>query len=127
LGEGGKKIVYLSKDSLLGRDVALALIKGDGLDAGGRERVLREAQAMGRLGAHPNIVAVFDLGEDQGRPFMVTELMGGGDLEGLLEKTPEGRLPVAQVVELGKGVCNGLVFAHEQGVIHRDLKPGTCG
>lgn len=125
LGEGGKKLVYLSKDGLLGRDVALALIKADGLDAGGRERVLREAQAMGRLGAHPNIVAVFDLGEEQGRPFMVTELMGGGDLEGLLEEARDGRLPVAQAVELGKGICRGLVFAHGQGVIHRDLKPGN--
>src|SRR5262245_61874625 len=63
LGEGGKKQVYLAHDTLLDRDVAFALIKTDGLDEVGRERVRREAQAMGRLGAHPHIVSVFDLGE----------------------------------------------------------------
>ena len=67
---------------LLDRDVAFALIKTDGLDDVGRERVTREAQAMGRLGAHPHIVSIFDLGEHDGQPFVVTELMGGGDVEG---------------------------------------------
>jgi hypothetical protein len=90
LGEGGKKKVYLAHDTLLDRDVAFALIKTEGLDEVGRERVRREAQAMGRLGAHPHVVSVFDLGEHEGQPYMVTELMGGGDVEGLLEKA-EGR------------------------------------
>ena len=102
LGEGGKKKVYLAHDSLLDRDVAFALIKTEGLDRVGRERVTREAQAMGRLGAHPHIVSVFDLGEHEGQPFIVTELMGGGDIEGLLEKGP---LPVERTLEIAKAVC----------------------
>ena len=56
LGEGGKKRVYLAHDELLDRDVAFALIKTEGLDAVGRERIAREAQAMGRLGTHPHVV-----------------------------------------------------------------------
>ncbi|MCH8346275.1 MAG: hypothetical protein IIC87_05025 [Chloroflexi bacterium] len=86
MGEGGKKKVYLAHDTLLDREVAFALIKTEGLDAAGRTRIQREAQAMGRLGSHPHIVTVFDLGQhpstDSGQasqPYMVTELMGGGD------------------------------------------------
>ena len=82
LGEGGKKLVYLAHDSLLDREVAFALIKTEGLDETSRTRITHEAQAMGRLGAHPHIVAVFDLGEHEGRPYIVSELMGGGDVEG---------------------------------------------
>src|SRR5207244_6852971 len=63
LGEGGKKLVYLAHDSKLDRDVAFALIKTDGLDEEGLLRIKREAQAMGRLGDHPHIVSVFDIGE----------------------------------------------------------------
>ncbi|MCH8236046.1 MAG: protein kinase, partial [Chloroflexi bacterium] len=85
LGEGGKKRVYLAHDTLLDRDVAFALIKTEGFDDTSKERITREAQAMGRLGTHPNIVTVFDLGTEGDSPFMVTELMGGGDVEGLLE------------------------------------------
>jgi hypothetical protein len=66
LGEGGKKRVYLADDTLLDRDVAFALIKTDGLDDAGRDRITREAQAMCRLGAHPHVVLVFDLGEEPG-------------------------------------------------------------
>ena len=83
LGEGGKKKVYLAHDSLLDRDVAFALIKTEGLDEISRTRITREAQAMGRLGSHPHIVTVFDLGDHEGQPYMVTELMGGGDVEGV--------------------------------------------
>ncbi len=125
LGEGGKKRVYLARDTLLEREVALALIKAEGLDADARERVLREARAMGRLGSHPHVVTVFDLGEEQGQPYLVTELMAGGDLEGLLEETSSAGLPVETVLEFGKGICRGLAFAHEQGLVHRDLKPGN--
>jgi len=131
LGEGGKKRVYLAHDSLLDRDVAFALIKSEGLDNVGKERITREAQAMGRLGAHPNIVSVFDLGTEpsrssqDGQPFMVTELMGGGDVEGLIERAPDHRVPLDQALVIADEVCRALEHAHTHGVVHRDLKPGN--
>jgi hypothetical protein len=70
LGEGGRKRVYLAHDTRLDRDVAFSLIKTEGLDASGLARVRREAQAMGHLGDHPNIVAVFDIGEEAGQPYV---------------------------------------------------------
>jgi len=69
LGEGGKKRVYLADDTRLRRDVAISLIKTEGLDAAGLARVRREAQAMGRLGDHPNVVTVYDIGEEAGDHF----------------------------------------------------------
>jgi tetratricopeptide (TPR) repeat protein len=125
LGEGGKKLVYLAHDTLLDRDVAFALIKTEGLDEVGRERIRREAQAMGRLGAHPHVVSVFDLGDTDGQPFIVTELMGGGDVEGLIEKAPDHRVPLADAIRIADEVCRGLEFAHSKQIVHRDLKPGN--
>jgi predicted ATPase len=125
LGEGGKKKVYLAHDTLLDRDVAFALIKTEGLDEVSRTRITREAQAMGRLGSHPHIVTVFDLGQHNGQPFMVTELMGGGDVEGAIEKAPEHRLPLEQAINIAIETCRGLEFAHSRGIVHRDLKPGN--
>ncbi|MCH8817886.1 MAG: protein kinase, partial [Chloroflexi bacterium] len=125
LGEGGKKRVYQAHDTLLDRDIAFALIKTEGFDQTSKERITREAQAMGRLGTHPNIVTVFDLGTEGESPFMVTELMGGGDVEGLLEDAEDNRLSLEQTIEMGKAICEGLQFAHSQGVIHRDIKPGN--
>jgi hypothetical protein len=125
LGEGGKKRVYLAHDTLLDRDVAFALIKTEGLDDAARERVSREAQAMGRLGSHSHIVTVFDLGEEHSQPYMVTELMGGGDVEGVVEKAPEHKLPLERALQIADEVCQGLEFAHSKGIVHRDLKPGN--
>ena len=93
LGEGGKKKVYLAHDTLLDRDVAFALIKTGDLDDISRTRITREALAMGRLGFHPHIVTVIDLGLENGQPYMVTELMGGGDVEGVIEKRPTTSSP----------------------------------
>ena len=76
LGEGGKKKVYLAQDTRLDREVAFALIKTEGLDEVSRTRITREAQAIGRLGSHPHIVTVFDLGQEGDQPYMVTGLMG---------------------------------------------------
>ena len=125
LGEGGKKRVYLAQDTLLDRDVAFALIKTEGLDDAGRSRIQREAQAMGRLGSHPHIVTVFDLGQEQDQPFMVTELMGGGDVEGVIANAVDHRIPLERALEVAQEVCRGLDFAHGRGIIHRDLKPGN--
>ena len=125
LGEGGKKKVYLAHDTVLDRDVAFALLKTEKVDEEARTRITREAQAMGQLGSHQHIVTVFDLGEHEGQPYIVAELMEGGDVEGLIEKAPDHRLPVEHAIGITKSVCLGLEFAHSKGIIHRDLKPGN--
>jgi len=125
LGEGGKKKVYLVHDTLLDRDVAFALIKTDKLDDATRTRVTREARAMGRLGDHPNIVAIYDMGDHEGQPYIVIPVMPGGDVEGLVQKAPEHHLPIEQAVDIARAVCRGLEFAHSKGIIHRDIKPGN--
>jgi class 3 adenylate cyclase len=125
LGEGAKKRVHLARDTRLERDVALALIKGEGLDEAGRVRVRREAQAMASLGDHPHIVDVYDVGEERGQLYMVSEYMSGGDLEARLAAAPERRLPIDEVQRIALQVCSALGHAHARDVIHRDLKPGN--
>ena len=125
LGEGGKKKVYLAHDTLLDRDVAFALIKMDGLDDTARARITREAQAMGRLGDHPHIVTVYDIGEENGQPFIVSQFMAGGDVEGLIAKAEGHKLPLERMLQIAREVCLGLEHAHSKAIIHRDLKPGN--
>jgi tetratricopeptide (TPR) repeat protein len=125
LGEGGKKKVYLVHDKVLDRDVAFALIKTEKLDDVTRVRVSREAQVMGRLGDHPNIMTIHDMGDEEGQPYIVLPLMPGGDVGSFIEKAPEHRLPVEQAVNIAKAICLGLQYAHAKGVIHRDIKPGN--
>jgi tetratricopeptide (TPR) repeat protein/archaellum biogenesis ATPase FlaH len=125
LGEGGKKKVYLVHDTFLDRDVAFALIKAEGLDDNTRTRFTREARAMGRLGDHPNIMTIHDIGEYEGQPYIVIPVMPGGAVEGLIEKAPEHRLPIEQAVGIARAVCRGLELAHGKGIIHRDIKPGN--
>ena len=125
LGEGGMKKVYLAHDSRLDRDVAFSLIKVERLDNTSRGRVSHEVQAMGRLGAHSNIVTIFDVGEHEGQPYMVIEMMTGGDVERLIHEAPEHRLSIEQAINIAKSVCQGIEFAHSKGIIHRDLKPGN--
>ena len=107
------------------REVAFALIKTEGLDDVSRTRITREAQAMGRLGSHPHIVTVFDLGEHESQPYMVTELMGGGDVEGVIGNSPDHRLPLEEAIDIATETCLGLEFAHSRAIVHRDLKPGN--
>lgn len=120
LGEGGRKRVYLAHDVKLDRDVAVAVIKTEGLNEAGLSRVQREAQAMGRLGDHPHIVTIHDVGDDSEQPYIVSQYMSGGSVDGL-----DLPLPVERTLEIAKGVCRGLAHAHAQNVIHRDLKPGN--
>jgi tetratricopeptide (TPR) repeat protein len=125
LGEGGKKKVYLAYDTVLDRDVAFYLIKTEKLDESSRTRIKREAQAMGKLGDHPNIMSIFDFGDHEEQPYMVAPLMAGGDVEGLIKKATDHKLPLDKAIEISKSVCKGLEFAHARGVIHRDIKPGN--
>ena len=116
--------MYLAQDTLLDRKMAFALIKTKGLNEVSRTRITREAQAMGRLGSHPHIVIVFDLGQEADQPYMVTELMDGGDVEGVIEDATDHRLPLEQAIDIARETCRGLEFAHSRGIVHRDLKPG---
>ncbi len=127
LGEGGRKRVYLAHDERLARDVAFALVRTEGLDAVSRERMLREAQHMGRIGSHPNLVAVHDTGEEDGSPYIVQEFMSGGDLAAGLKPPAAGvgAHDVAKVLAVAKDVCRGLAHIHREGVVHRDLKPAN--
>ncbi|HEX5939444.1 MAG TPA: tetratricopeptide repeat protein [Dehalococcoidia bacterium] len=125
LGEGGRKKVYLAHDTLLDRDCALAVIRVDGLDSDGLQRVRREAQTMGRLGSHPNIVSVFNLGEEDGQPYLEMEYMESGDLVARIRSAPGGRLDIDSVLQIADDICNGLGYAHSRGIIHRDLKPAN--
>ena len=80
---------------------------------------------MGRLGDHPHIVQIYDLGDEDGQPYMVLPVMESGDVEGLIEDAPDHRLPLQQAIDTAIATCRGLEFAHERGIVHRDLKPGN--
>ena len=125
LGEGGRKRVYRAHDSVLDRDIALAVIKTEGLDPTSRVRITREAQAIGRLGDHPHVLSIHDLGDESGQPYMILPLMPGGDVEALLNTAEDHRLPLEQAIDLASQICRGLEFAHSKSIVHRDLKPGN--
>lgn len=125
LGLGSTKSVYLVRDTLLDRDVAFALINTIGIDESDRERILREARTMARLGEHPNIMQIYEFGEENGLPFMVLPLMTGGTAEAIVKKAQTENTDFNTVLRLALDVSKGLSFAHSNGVIHRDLKPGN--
>jgi len=125
LGEGGRKRVYAAYDTALRRDVALATVKTEGLDEAGLLRVRREAQAMALLGDHPHIVTVHDIGEEDGRPFIVSQFMSGGSIEDLLGRAEDHRLALSEALRLATEIAAALEHAHSRGVIHRDLKPAN--
>src|SRR3990172_2362406 len=124
IGEGGQKIVFLAHDAKLDRDVAVALLRAEGLEAESIARVEREAQAMARLGAQPHIVSIFDMGEFDHRPFIVCEYMAGGDLHQALRRAG-GVLPLERAVEIAQDLLRGLAAAHSRGILHRDIKPAN--
>jgi serine/threonine protein kinase len=125
LGEGGSKVVYLAHDNSLDRDVAIAMRRIEGLDHAGQTRVINEARAMGRLGDHPNIVTVHDIGDEDGQPYIVSQYMVGGTLDDLLRRSPDRRLPLEDSLRIAEQVCGALEYAHAVGIIHRDVKPAN--
>ena len=120
IGSGGMGEVFRARDTRLGRDVAIKILpEMFAADADRRARFEREAQTVAAL-SHPNIVSLFDTGAQDGRLFVVMELLDG---ETLRERLSQGALPVRKVVEYAVQIARGLAAAHDKGLVHRDLKP----
>jgi eukaryotic-like serine/threonine-protein kinase len=121
LGTGGMAVVVLARDGELDRPVAIKLLDEHlARDAAFRERFLREARLAAGL-SHPNVVGVFDAGEDDGRPYIVMECVPGETVADVLAR--RGQLPPAEAVGLALQACAGLEHAHRAGLVHRDVKP----
>src|SRR3954464_11608359 len=121
LGAGGMAEVWCAEDEVLGRRVALKLLGGRFVeDPEFRERFRREAQAAAGL-AHPNIVSIFDRAEWDGTPYIAMELVDGRTLKELV--TERGPLPPSVAVNFVEQVLRALGYAHQRGIVHRDVKP----
>ncbi len=119
LGHGATGIVYLAKDTLLGKQVALKEISAQGDD---KHRFLEEARVLDRL-RHPNIVRVNSVDEIGGKVVIDMEYVRGRTLQDILRDTPA--LPLAEAVDIAAQVCDGLAYAHSQRTVHRDIKPAN--
>lgn len=123
IGQGGLAEVYRAQDVALGRLVAVKALRPQYvLDPTFLVRFHREAQSAASL-THPNIVAVYDFGQDMGRPYIVMEYMPGRDLRTILQEG--GALSIDQAVDICLQVCAGVGYAHRAGLVHGDIKPGN--
>lgn len=121
LGEGGMADVYLALDTLLNREVAIKVLRGElSEDPINLLRFQREANAASAL-SHPNIVEIFDVGEEGGKHYIVMEYVRGKTLKQLIAQ--RGALDKEEAVALMKQLCSGVSEAHKNGIIHRDIKP----
>ena len=120
LGNGAMGEVYLGVDPSIGREVAIKTILPSA-SAGGdaKERFAREARAAGVLN-HPNLVTIYEFGEDQGVLYIAMEFVKGHDLDELISQQALTR---SEILEVLAQVCDGLGFAHRQHIVHRDIKP----
>src|ERR1022692_89392 len=120
LGAGGMGEVFRARDSRLKREVAIKVLpQGLSLDADRLRRFEQEALATAALN-HPNILAVFDIGTNEGSPYVVSELLEG---ETLRERLRSGSVAVRKTLDYALQIAHGLAAAHEKGIVHRDLKP----
>lgn len=122
IGAGGMGVVYRAHDEQLDRDVAIKVLPPGSLaDEVARKRFRKEALSLARLN-HPNVATVHEFGTQDGADFLVTEYIAGITLD---TRLVQGAVPVEEVVRLGLQLAEGLAAAHQQGVVHRDLKPGN--
>jgi len=120
LGAGGMGEVYRARDARLDRTVAIKVLPASfSSDRDRLQRFAQEARAAAGLN-HPNILSIYDIGEDQGAPYIVSELLEG---ETLRERLRIGAIPVRKAVDFALQAARGLAAAHEKGIVHRDLKP----
>src|SRR5689334_11723264 len=120
IGAGGMGEVYRARDTRLHREVAVKVLpQAVAADHDRLRRFEQEARAVAALN-HPNILAVFDVGEESGLHFIVSELLDG---EPLRDKLADGPLPTRRAIDIGVQIARGLAAAHDKGIIHRDLKP----
>jgi serine/threonine-protein kinase len=123
LGQGGMARIYRGHDNQLDRDVAVKILRPEyGRDPDFGSRFRHEAQAAASLN-HPNIVAVYDYGQDEAGPFIVMELVDGEDLASIIKRS--GALPPRQAARITAETARALHAAHQRGIIHRDVKPGN--
>jgi serine/threonine protein kinase/WD40 repeat protein len=123
LGTGGMGVVFLAEDPQLQRPIALkAMQPGLAANADAKTRFLREARAAAAL-KHDHIVGIYQVGEDRGTPYLAMEFLDGESLEDRLRR--EAKLPLPEVLRIGREIAEGLEAAHENGLVHRDIKPGN--
>jgi serine/threonine protein kinase len=119
LGQGGMGEVYRARDAKLERDVAIKVLPEDlRTDEGRRTRFLREARAVAQL-SHPNITTIHEIGESEGRDYIAFERVEGRTLA---EVVAERKLPLTEVVDLALPLADAIAYAHERGIVHRDLE-----
>ena len=120
IGAGGMGEVYKARDPRLGRDVAIKVLPPSfSSDPDRLQRFAQEARAAAALN-HPNILAIFDIGEDKGAPYVVSELLEG---ETLRDRLRSGAMSTRKAIDFALQIAHGLAAAHEKGIVHRDLKP----
>lgn len=120
LGEGGMGVVYAAEDERLHRSVAIKTIR-ESVDSSSRERFIREARAAASL-SHPNVCQLYDIGDEEGRPFLVMELLDG---RSLADRLRDGALPLTEAVQIAVAMLTALDALHARGFVHRDLKPSN--
>jgi serine/threonine-protein kinase len=126
LGRGAMGVVYLGKDPKINRLVAIKTVRFEEVDPDlledTKKRFFREAEAAGTIN-HPNIVTIYDVGEEEDLAYVAMELLDGSDLTPYIKK--DKLLPVKELLRIIGSVAEGLAFAHEKGIIHRDIKPAN--